>query len=148
MAEIPENPVTQQDLNEWYTIHEELAKLKAKESLLRAKIFKGMFQHPEEGTNSVPLSDGWVLKGKYVINRTIDQAALTSLSAVDASTNMSALAAAGVSVDSLVRWKPELVLSAYRGLAEQQRMIFDQCLIIKEGSPSLEIVLPKKNIKE
>ena len=148
MVQIPENPVTQEDLNEWYKLHEQLSALKAKEALLRGKIFKGMFPNPVEGTNNVPLSEGWVLKGKHVINRSVDQAALTSLATVDAATHMSVLSSHGISADSLVRWKPELVTSEYRKLSEDQRQIFDQCLTIKEGSPALEIVLPKRAVKE
>lgn len=58
MVEIPDNPVTQSDLEQWYKLCEQLAKVKKSEMLLRMKIFKGKFPTAEEGTNSVPLDDG------------------------------------------------------------------------------------------
>ena len=67
MVSIPENQVTQQDMERWYTVQEQLSKLKNEEQLLRKKIFTGMFHDPVEGTNSVDLGDGFVLKGKRVI---------------------------------------------------------------------------------
>jgi hypothetical protein len=36
------------------------------------------------------------------------------------------------------------VLKEYRTLPEEQHQLFDQCLIVKPGSPALEIVLPAK----
>jgi len=44
----------------------------------------------------------------------------------------------------LVKRKPELITSAYKALTEQARLVFDQALIIKAGSPSLELVAPKE----
>lgn len=136
MALIPENQVTQADLERWYIVQEELSKLKNEEQLLRQKIFKGMFHNPAEGVNSIPLADGFVLKGKRVINRTVDEAAFKS--------SIEELAKHGIRTDEIVRYKPELVISAYRKLTEEQRHLMDTVLIIKEGMPGLEIVKPKR----
>ena len=35
-------------------------------------------------------------------------------------------------------------IKEYRELTAEQTQLFDQCLIVKPGSPALEIVLPKK----
>lgn len=136
MTTIPQNEVTQQDLEDWYKLQEDLSRIRNQEMLLRKKIFDYYFPAPKEGTNTYPLPDGYALKGGYVINRTVDVALLTNFN--------EKLKDAGVSVDKLVKYEPKLAVSEYRTLTEEQRQLFDQVLIIKPGSPSLEIVLPKK----
>lgn len=136
MVEIPQNTATQADLEEWYIVQAELKKLKNKEMLLRQKLFGFHFPSPEEGTNTVPLAQGWVLKGKYTISREIDPGALGALK--------EPFQQAGINVDKLVQYKPSLVLKEYRTLTAEQCQLFDRALIIKPGSPALEIVLPAK----
>ena len=137
MAKIPENSVTQEDLNEWAAMSKQLGELKSKEMLLRMKIFKGLFIDPVEGTNSVPLgTEGWVIKAKYPINRKIDVALLTARAAE--------LREAGIPVDSVVRTVPELAVAEYRKLSEDMQKLFDSVMEVKPGAPALEIVLPKR----
>lgn len=140
MVQIPVDEVKQEDIQQWYVLQDQLKKLKASEMLLRTRIFKGLFPNPVEGTNSYPLPDQWVLKGGYKLTRNIDIGSLQAM--------RERFVAAGVRADSLVEYKPSLVLSEYRTLTEEQRQLFDQCLEIKPGSPSLEIVLPAKAKKE
>lgn len=132
-----ENTVSMQDLIEWDALQKELKLLKAKEMLIRKRLFALHFPTPTEGTNSVPLNAGWVLKGKYQIDRDVDVGALTTMA--------ERLRAAKINVDKLVQYKPSLVLSEYRTLTAEEQHLFDQCLVVKPGSPSLEIVLPAKN---
>lgn len=136
MTSIPNNAVSHADLAEWYRLQEELKRIKASEMLLRQKIFGAYFPSPAEGTNSAPLADGWVLKGKHTINREIDPGALGAMK--------EQFAQAGIAADSLVQYKPSLVLKEYRTLTEEQRQLFDRALIVKPGCPALEIVLPAK----
>lgn len=147
MALIPENTVTQADLTEWYRLQEELKRIKASEMLLRIKIYKGLFYEPVEGTNSLPLEGGWVIKAKRTIQRDIDLAALTVNATLNPDTNTSRLSEAGIVPESLVTWKPSLVLKAYKLLTAEQMEIFNECLVIKDGSPAIEIVLPAKAAK-
>ena len=123
-------------LNEWYEIREQLKVLQDKEKELRLRIMSSVFPDAKEGINNYPLEGGYVLKGTRVISRKIDEASLSAIA--------DQLASAGVSVDSLIRYKPELSVSQYKKLSAEQRMIFDQALIIKDGLPQLDIVLPKK----
>ena len=148
MTDIPANTVTQADLEEWFRLQEQLKKIKASEMLLRQKIFGAYFPSPEEGTNSAPLADGYVLKGKHTINRELDPGAFGAMRVPDPDSGKSRFEAAGINVDSLVQYKPSLVLKEYRTLTEEQRKLFDQVLIVKPGSPALEIVLPAKAKKE
>ena len=147
MTQVPENEVTQADINKWYELQAQLKSIKASEMLLRTKIYKGLFKDPVEGTNTIPLAGGWVMKAKRVIQRDIDVAALT-INSANPELGPSRLELAGINVASLVKWKPELVLKNYRELTDEQKLIFNDCLVIKDGSPALEIVLPAKNKTE
>ena len=137
MTAIPENAVTQADLDAWNQMQVQLGALKSAEMLLRIKIFKGLFPNPVEGTNSVPLgTEGWVIKAKYPITRKPDVALLTAKAAE--------LREAGIVLEDVIRTIPELAAGEYRKLTDDQRHLLDQVLEIKPGSPSLEIVLPKR----
>lgn len=134
---IPPVVATQDDLTKWYKLQEELESIKIAELELRKKIFGSFFITPKEGTNTADLSDGWKLKGGYKINRSIDVALLTA--------HVQELHAKGIPVDSLIKYKPELITAPYRALTDVQRLEFDKVLDIKIGTPSLEIVLPKRS---
>lgn len=136
MVQLPENGCSDVDLWEWFRLQEQLKKVKAAEMLLRAKIFKHFFPMPTEGTNSHPLQEGYVLKGKHTINREVDPGAVTVM--------RPRFAAAGINSDTLIKWDPSLRLAEYRTLTQEQMHLFDQALIVKPGSPALEIVLPKR----
>ena len=136
MTTLPEHTVTVQDLVEWEALAQQLKRVKAAEMLLRMKIFHGFFPNPVEGTNDVPLQNGYVLKGKYSITREVDNAAFQVLAET--------LRGAGIFTDKMVQYKPSLVKLEYNKLTAEQQHLFDQCLIIKPGSPALEIVLPAK----
>lgn len=135
-AAMPAPVVTQEDMNLWYKLQDELSKIKAAELELRKKIFAGKFINPTEGTNTVPLSDGWVLKGQYKIDRKVDEALLVTLEPI--------LKQNKIPVKELINYKPELALRNYRDLSDEQQAIFDQVLVIKVGTPSMEIVKPKR----
>ena len=137
MTTLPANEVTMEDLVAWQDLHAQLAKIKAAEMLLRKKIYGGMFADPAEGTNTTPLAEGWVLKGKRVINRKVDLPVLQAYAVIDGP-----LQKVGIRADDLIEWKPELKIREYRTLTEEQRTVFDMCLTISDGSPSIEIVLP------
>ena len=112
-----------------------LIDLKAAEMELRKKLFKFAFPTPKENTNTFELGGGWSMKAVHKINRKIDEAALPAITAK--------LKEMGVSTDALVKWNPELQTANYRLLAENTRLVFEEALIVTEGSPSLELVPPK-----
>lgn len=140
----PQPPVTAEDLVLWDNMQKQLKALRASEMALRQRIFGAYFPTPSEGTNSAPLAAGWVLKGTHKLERKIDIGALTAMTARDADGH-SRLSRAFMNPDTLVKWVPELVLGEYRKLTAEQQQLFDSALIIKPGSPSLEIALPAKN---
>jgi hypothetical protein len=137
---VPEDEVGMNDLFEWYEAQDQLGKLKSKEMLLRNRIFGAYFPDPKEGTNNFNLDDGYVLKGGHTINRDVDIGAFTAL--------REQLGGVGIqNPDDLIQFKPSLKLAKYRELTEEQRKLFDVCLIVKPGAPSLEIVLPAPKAK-
>ncbi len=133
---VSEDTVTQGELAEWFDMKSQLKKLKDKEILMRKKISTHFFPDPKEGTNRHNLGDGYDLVLNHSLNRSIDEGALNALA--------SQLAEASVSVDAMVRTKPSLNKRAYNTLTEEQRQLFDQALVIKDGSPTLSIVKCKK----
>ena len=139
MVQLPTNTVTQEDLNTWAQMQVQLSNLKTAEMLLRQKIFKHFFTAPTEGTNTAPLSEGWVLKATYPITRKVEMPLLVA-AAPD-------LRNAGIIVEDLIRNVPELVISKYRTLTPEQVQLVDRVLTVKPGSPQMEIVQPKRAAK-
>jgi hypothetical protein len=137
MAQVPENKVTEHDLSVWFKMAEQLKKLRDSEMVLRKRIFSGFFPEPKEGINRVEISNGFNLEVSYPIERKVDEVALDALTPDD-------WEKVGLSKDVLIKYKPSLVVSAYRQLTDEQRAIFDQILTIKDGSPSGMKVVKKK----
>lgn len=136
MVLIPENGLTQQDIEQWYELQAKLKQIKASEMLLRTKIFKALFPNPVEGTNKHELGDGWVLNATYSLTRDIDPGALQAV--------REKLVENRINPDKLVNYKPSLIKSEYNKLTAEEQQLFDSVLIIKPGSPQLNIVLPVK----
>lgn len=141
MVTIPK--VTHQDLQYWFKLQQQLSKLKSEEAMLRARIFSDLFPDPQEGTNNYDIGDGTgaVLKATHVINRSVDQGSLEALDKAmrDPASNLPKLP-----LRKLINWEPKLVIKEYRALTDEERAAFDQCLIIKEGSPQMKIEIPKR----
>lgn len=122
-------------ITEWQTAANELKRAKGAEAAARRKVLSTFCPDPKEGANWVPLTDGWRLNVKQSYTYKVDEAALDSM--------RQALPAG--SVDELVRFKPELNKRAYSNmLTDDQRRIFDEALIIKPASASVELVAPKE----
>lgn len=107
-----------------------------KERALRQLVADAMFDDPHEGTNYVQLESDWKLKLTYKLDRKIDEALLSQVG--------EQLRAMNVSLDKLVKWKPEVILKEYRELTAEQMKVFDMAVVIKPGTPSLEMVPPKE----
>lgn len=143
MAQVPDNVVTNADIAAWYRAKQALAQAKQTEALLRSRVFHGFFPEPVEGTNKHEINDGTgaVLKATHVIIRTVDEPSLEAL--------QNAIGVEGSNVPKLplgklIRWKPEVVIAEYRKLTAEEMHAFDTALIIKPGSPQLEVTIPKR----
>ncbi len=135
MAEIPPNTVGFNDVVAWYKAAQEMKRTKVNEMTLRLRVFKGFFAAPKEGANNVKLEDGATLCATHAINRKVDPVLLLSMDAE--------FRAAGINPDELIKREPELRTGPYKQLTQEQRHLFDQCLIIQDGSPALEVKAPK-----
>lgn len=136
MTLIPPNQVSPAEIAEWQAVKKQLDSLKLKEMTLRKRIFGAYFPAPDEGTNTFVLADNALLKGGYKIDRQIDPGELQARGQY--------LADKGIPVSKLVDWKPNLVLREYRKLTAEEMAMFDHCLVIKPGSPSLELVIKEE----
>ena len=125
-----------QDLNEWYLLKDQLVPLAIKEKELRSKIFKAAFPEAKEGTNKYDLGSGYILKAVYPITRDIDVALLD--------TYKEKLAENHISEDKLIKRVPKLETKFYKCLTKEELKLVDQFLIIKGGSPQMDIIAPKK----
>lgn len=140
-----ETAVTLDELATWFKLKQQLAQVKSAEALLRSRVFKFFFPTPVEGSKdnkyTIPDGTGAVLQATHVINRDVDMGELTAL--------RDAISAEGsnlpkLKLDELIKWKPELVKAEYNKLSDEDRAVFDRVLIVKPGSPSLDIVHPKR----
>ena len=129
--------VTMDDLVAWQDMQARLSALKEEEMALRKRIYAQYFPAPVEGTNKAPLAEGWILKANRIVERKVDIGALQAMSAEGGP-----LHEAGINPNLLIKWEPKLEIKVYRTLSSEQRELFDQALIIKDGSPQVEIALP------
>ena len=123
-------------LGVWHIAKTQLEQAKENESSLRKNIFGRIFKKPKEGTNKIALGDGYVLNGKYTINRKVDEAALDA--------HRARLQSIGIPIDQVIVYKPSLSKKAYTKLTPEQRLEVDNVLQLSEGSPALDIIPPSK----
>lgn len=123
-------------LEQWYVLKDQLKQISEQEMALRKELVASYFPERVEGTNTVDLGDGFALKAQHKLNRKVDLGTLSAM--------RDRLTQNRIKVDALVEYKPSLVLREYRQLTEEERQLFDSCLIISEGSPTLEVAAVKK----
>lgn len=128
-AEAPEE-VTLDDLKHWKQLCSKLKIMKEEEMELRKKIAAFYFQDPKIGTNTHK-QDGVVIKFKKSLNISVDAAVLPAV-----------LKELPDDYEQhLVKYKPELMLKNYKTLPADSKAIFDECLIVKDASPSITVEL-------
>jgi len=130
--EMPKDPKVQ--LAMWVELAELNKKVKFLEMEIRKSLSENYFPNPTEGANNVPMDGGYKLTNKHTIYRKCDEAAFDGV--------FEELPEG--SKDLLISFKPELKIREYRKLSDDHKRIFDQCLIIKPGSPELKLVAPKQ----
>lgn len=129
----------------WRDATEALAAAKAQEAELRKQVLSQVFafdsEELREGTENAELGGGWKLKATFKISRILnnkDEGVDKALSKLE-KTGAEGEFIAG----RLVRWKPELSVSEYKKLPEKYKKLFDEVVVSKEATPSLELVAPK-----
>lgn len=122
-------------LEEWYKLQQQLKQVKEDEMELRKYIFETLFPNPVVGVNTANIGHGYELRATVKLNYTVDKAALISAS--------DTFDGADIDPVKLIKYKPELSLTEYNKLTNEQRRLFDYCLVTKPGSPTMEIVKAK-----
>ncbi len=115
-----------------------MQRFKEEELMLRNKIVSTLFpQGKDEGIlGTVDLPEGFQLKATKMLNYNLknDENQVEALCALLGPTATS----------TLIRWKPDLSLAAYKKLPKETQDLFNGCLEITQGAPKLEIVQPKE----
>jgi hypothetical protein len=117
----------------WNELQEMSKEIKALEAKIRTEMLTNFFKNPKEGTNNQPLRNDWKVTCKLTVNRKCDEAAFAAVFKQ---------LPKGFKAN-LIDFKPSLKLAAYKKLSDVHRKIFDEALIIKNGSASLTVVPPK-----
>lgn len=140
-----ETEITYADLVKLFQMREQLATLKSAEAMLRKRVFAHYFPNPTEGSaeNKVPLNDGTgaILQADHKLNRKVDEGELEKLKlAINAEgSNLPKL-----KFSKLIKWKPEVAIGEYRKLSDEDRLVFDRCLVVTPGMPEVKITIPKR----
>lgn len=114
------------------------AKLSADiERQLRQQVVKEFFTATKEGANTYA-AQGVTIKVTGKVNRTLDKAALDAVMP-----QLPEKYRVLDTADSIIRYEPTFDLKVYRAMSPDERKIFEQALTIKDGAPSLEIVIAK-----
>lgn len=126
-------------LAQWFAADVQLSKAKAEELRLRKLVGGLFFTKPKEGTNDADVDDGTgaVVKLKQPITRKVLPEELLILEQTKNNRHKAILA-------ECIKYKPDLVLSAYRDLTPEEQLWLDKALEIKEGQFALEVVIPKR----
>jgi hypothetical protein len=135
------DPTQDQALVTWQQINNDLAAMKAIELQYRQYLAASIPFDPSksEGSQTVELPDGRKLSLDRPMNYTLAKdnatvsAALYALYAINP----------GAAVD-IVKWVPELSITAYKKLTDDERRIIAPIVIAKPGLLALELKTPKK----
>lgn len=110
---------------------------KALEMTLRKECLSLAFPDGKIGTNTMDLAADWKLRGTFKLNYSFDEAALDAVLSVLANEHQ-------VQTDTLVRTKREPAMTHIKALSDELRLILDEVLISKPGTPELKLVPPKE----
>lgn len=128
---------------EWQLTDEQLTRVKQRELELRNEVIKTIFKnYKETGVENFDLNQGYKLKATFKINYSLnnkDDAVDKALTKIENIGQYEKFVAA-----KLIQWKPQLVLSEYKELSEECKKIIDEVITTSNGTPSLELVSPKK----
>lgn len=117
---------------DWQRAKAAASNAQERERALRARIAELLVPNPVEGVNTVTLADGRKVKVDQRYNYTFDK------DTVDAT--LDELLEFGVDTGALVRWSPDLNLTAYRALNKDALVILSRTLTRKPGTASLTVI--------
>lgn len=131
------------DISEWLSITKWQSQAKEKEMLLRNRLAKHIFANKLTAAGDLPegTAKNTFASGALQFNaKVVGKMNYKILEETEALT----LAQLGEAGTNLVKRKPELSLSAYKALTEEQKRIADGMIVVTPGAPTLEIeILPQ-----
>lgn len=123
-------------LKAWQHSQQQVKEWQEKERECRDAIVKALFSaEKDEGTETVDVGEGWKLKATKKLNYSLN----------NKDGQVTAIVSTWPAMAQLVRWSPELNVKDYKKLDDQTKEVFNGCLTIKPGAPTLEVVAPKLN---
>ena len=151
----PEPRLTpEKKLQKWAELAEQLKLIKKEEAALRKDVIANMFPtHKVEGTENVELNEDWKLKatfkqtyewekGRDFSFDMLEQTAGADLALLWES--LSELPDAEAILKSIFKVEVEFNATAYKKLLPTVQDVINPYIVIKEASPSLELVAPKE----
>jgi hypothetical protein len=136
------DPVTQNNMITWRAIAADLSRLQELELQYRNAIipYCGFDAYKEEGSQTVSLGEGYKLELDRPIYYSVKGEQDVIMALINLVHENDPMAAIG-----LLRWKPEISVTQYRKLTDEQKRIIAPILDIKPGQASLKVVLPKES---
>lgn len=126
-------------LGEWHKAAAKQAEWRAKELELRDEL-AAFFDNPTEGTNTLELDYGKVLKLNAKVNRSVDKAQLEAYKALaTAAHDTEALKL----LDSVIAYDPKVMVGDWKKLEPADRLKLADVITEKPGTPELTIETPK-----
>lgn len=133
----------EQLLQEWIDADKAMRAAKDLEAAARKAVVESIGFDPEkkEGTERLPLANGWEIKAVKKQNYSLKNAAGETDLALD---KMEKMGEEGKFLaERLVKWKPDLSIKEWKELPEKFKPLFATCLTISDGMPTLELIEPK-----
>jgi hypothetical protein len=132
-------------LKAWQEAKGQLDEVKEREAALRKSVFELEFPSPTEGTQRVPLGNGYMLKAVYPLRYECPKDKVLKFAQTEQGLEELAKLGpeAGFVADRLIEWEPVVQIKEYRTLKPEYKTIVDKFVTIKPGSPQLEIEPPK-----
>lgn len=119
----------------WQLTEKNRQKAVAEEIEARAVLCQLAFPKPSVGTNNAPMSNGDVLKGRFPQRYSFDKDA-------EKVNRVLKMLPAGVR-NNLVKWKPELSVTAFKALEPAHKKLVEDIVTITNDRPQLSIETPK-----
>lgn len=141
----PEKPLTKEEkLQKWLDAKKALDVAKQTESKARTAVVEAFpfDANVQEGTQRLPLANGWELKVVKKLNYKLDDKDGATDKALE---KIEKLGPEGVFIaERLVKWKPDISVAEYRKLDDKFKTIIDSVLTTTPGLPTLELIDPNE----
>jgi len=129
------------DLQKWYDTSEKAAVLREQEMELRKALVTEYMPDAKEGTNTLGLGFGKVLKVTVPVTRAVDDAQLDALKKVAAAEGRVSVLAL---CDVIFNYRPSLAVGEWKDLTDDERKLFADVVTEKPGAPGVKIETPKR----